>query len=71
MSAIEVIRQIEQLPEDEFAKVRDFVTRREIPASSPAVMRDEPRPAGRRKSFEEAMEHVFREHHELFRRLAQ
>lgn len=67
MNATEVIEEIKRLPQEERAKVIAFVASQQSESA-------EGRPRVRHAdavTFEKAAEKVFREHDELFRRLAQ
>ena len=66
MSAAEVIEQIEKLPSQEQERVFTFLAERVISQRGG----DAKRWLGKKMSFEEACEVVFRENRELFRLLA-
>jgi hypothetical protein len=66
MSATEIMQQIEALPENEQRKLFVLLTRKGVGARA-----DEPKPwLGRKLSFEDAGDVVFRENRELLSALA-
>lgn len=66
MSAAEVIEKIKALPPEEQEEVRRFVLN-----GSATVEERPPVKYMSREQFDDAMDHVFKEHHELLRRLAE
>jgi hypothetical protein len=69
MNAEEIIRHIEQLSEPEREKVWAYL--REARGEQSASLREQSQPARRGKTFDAAADHVFSEHRELLRLLAQ
>ena len=64
MSAVEVIEQFKNLPQDEQAKVKEFVN-----DSSASSSQSPNREVG--EEFKKIADHVFTKNAELFRKLAQ
>jgi mRNA-degrading endonuclease RelE of RelBE toxin-antitoxin system len=65
MSAAEIIEQIKRLPPEEKRAVKDFVNTEGEGTSQPEVEYID------RKSLEQTAEQIFKEHQELFRKLAE